>query len=152
MLGRIAMFQILQRIQVALPPTRARVWACILALAGSPAYYFCQGHVCIGGHMKHPPYPFIDHVGDSLWIMCFSIAFGLAGLSNLRWRLLMCIFIAFLFFTRFGLVRFTFAEPGSLPLELFHAERPVQAAMCFYAVVGLLGFRIKRPMRELVGD
>ena len=149
MLGRVAMLELIKRIRVFLPPNRARIWACILALAASPTYYSCRDHVCMCGHLKHPPYPINDYIGDAFWIVCLSLAFGLALLSNLRWRALLCVFISILFFTRYWLVRFNIAEPAVLPFEMFYAELPVQAAMCFYAVVGLLGFRIKEEMQEV---
>src|SRR5258708_297977 len=122
--------------------TRARVLACILALVGSPAYYQCRNHVCIGGHMEHPPYPALSYLGDALWLACFVIAFALAALSGLRWGYLPGIFIAFLLFTRFWLVRFTFTARPSLPTQMFYTELPVQAALCFYPIIGLLGFRV----------
>jgi len=93
--------------------------------------------------MQHPPYPITAYLGDILWIVCFTTAFLLATVSNLRWRFLLCAFIVVLLFTRFWLVRFTLAEPQRLPTELFDAELPVQAAMCFYAGAGLLGFKTR---------
>ena len=103
----------------------------------------------MGGHMEHPPYPVTAYLGDVLWLACFVMAFVLAALSDLRWRYLPCIYIAFLFFTRFWLVRFTLTEGASLPTELFYTESPVHAALCFYTVIGLLGFRMKRRSHEI---
>ena len=97
--------------------------------------------------MQHPPYPVTAYLGAAWWIICFTSAFILAVVSDWRWRFLPCILIAFLFFTHFLLPRIAFLHSISwlsLPTELVYAELPVQIALCFYAVVGLLGFQSKR--------
>jgi hypothetical protein len=43
-------------------------------ILGTPSYFFCTSHVCMAGHMQHPPYPVWQIVSDGLWMVCFILA------------------------------------------------------------------------------
>jgi hypothetical protein len=62
---------------------RFRAWVCLLALfvAGSAGSVWCFfHHMCIGGHMKHPPYPAVHCAADFGW------ALALTAIPLLAWR------------------------------------------------------------------
>ena len=47
----------------------------LLAAVGIVPYIACAFmHVCMAGHMHHPPYPWWAFVVDGAWIACFSAA------------------------------------------------------------------------------
>jgi hypothetical protein len=57
---------------------RMRIVA-IAFLLGAPSYLFCSvAHVCMAGHMQHPPYPLWQWISDGLWFCCFLLAVGLS--------------------------------------------------------------------------
>jgi len=63
------------------PHTRSVAW---LILAGIPGYIACFPlHICMFGHMKHPPYAWWQFVLDALWVVPFMAAAFVA----LRWKL-----------------------------------------------------------------
>ena len=54
------------------PERRMKVVA-ILALLATPCYIICfLEHVCMAGHMHHPPYSLWQWINDFFWIICFS--------------------------------------------------------------------------------
>jgi hypothetical protein len=64
-----------------------RIVSSIAVLVGTPFYIYCAlQHVCIGGHMQHPPYSTWDYVNDAVWIICLSVAVVFSLNSNLRFR------------------------------------------------------------------
>jgi hypothetical protein len=51
---------------------RVRGWVSLLALflVGSAGSVWCFfNHMCIGGHMKHPPYPAVHYAADFGWAL-----------------------------------------------------------------------------------
>ena len=47
----------------------------ILALLGTPSYALCFGwHICMAGHMQHPPIPLYQWISDFWWMACFTSA------------------------------------------------------------------------------
>ncbi len=45
----------------------------ILSLIGAPSYIACfMLHICMAGHMKHPPYFWYDCISDWLWMFCYG--------------------------------------------------------------------------------
>lgn len=63
-----------------------RRFAAVAVLAGSPSFLVCFGHVCMAGHMKHPPYPLWHFVSDWLWLTLFVSAGVVALASDFRHR------------------------------------------------------------------
>ena len=116
-----------------LPRTRRslRMLAAMAALAAMPSYWWCGAkHVCMAGHMQHPPYS-TWHVGnDVLWCSLLAIA-ALAGiLSDFRGRLTLVGLGAALAFSRLGL--------GSGGGVLFPLEILVASAIALVAVLNLV--------------
>jgi hypothetical protein len=72
-------------------PDRRRVLSAWLVLVGLPGFIFCGlAHICMDGHMAHPPYAAWHYVVDVLWSGCFLSA-ALIGLkSNLILRGCLC--------------------------------------------------------------
>lgn len=59
-----------------------------LTLAAMPFYIACAVlHVCMDGHLRHPPYAALHFVSDCLWICAFSVALVLAFRSTLANRI-----------------------------------------------------------------
>ena len=51
--------------------TRLRTIA-ILSLLGTPSYILCYfWHICMAGHMQHPPYSLYHWINDCWWAVCF---------------------------------------------------------------------------------
>ena len=45
----------------------------LLSLSGAPSYITCfMLHICMAGHMKHPPYFWYDFINHWLWMFCFG--------------------------------------------------------------------------------
>ncbi len=64
-----------------------RKLSAIAVLVATPFYVSCAlNHLCMAGHMRHPPYHFWDHLGDGVWVVCFVLAIVLSLQSNLRLR------------------------------------------------------------------
>jgi hypothetical protein len=69
----------------------------ILFLAAIPGYFACVPiHLCVGGHMEHPPYPAIHWLLDASWVLLFSASavMALATRSRRRyWYLVGTVFL-----------------------------------------------------------
>ena len=53
--------------------TRRLKTVAILTLLGTPSYVLCFGwHICMAGHMQHPPYPLYQWISDVWWMGCFA--------------------------------------------------------------------------------
>lgn len=64
-----------------------RIVTSLALLVSCPLYVLCGSrHVCMAGHMRHPPYPAIDLVIDAAWIIGFVLAGVLSWKSNLHLR------------------------------------------------------------------
>ncbi len=68
------------------PDSRRRV-AAVLYLVGSVFYVVCGfTHMCMGGHMQHPPYPPSDYFTDGAWVTCYVGAIVISARSSLFLR------------------------------------------------------------------
>ena len=65
-LGGIAMTNTTQKIlgYISLP--------LFLAVGGFGSVWCFNKHVCMGGHMQHPPYPASDYIIDVLWTLVLA--------------------------------------------------------------------------------
>jgi len=94
---------------------RRRIVAIAILLA-SPFYVFCGlNHICMAGHMQHPPYSIVHHVNDALWVVCFVVAGVLCWKSNIHKRKTTFVLLLLLFLLR---IPFGSAGGGSFILEL----------------------------------
>ena len=56
-----------------------------ITLAGIPAFVFCGlSHICMDGHMRHPPYPWWHFAIDLQWVVFFVTAAIHVRQSELR--------------------------------------------------------------------
>jgi hypothetical protein len=61
----------------------------IFTLLAMPFYIFCFfQHICMAGHMHHPPYPWWDYMNDLFWIILFSVVIVLSRKVGAKRRLL----------------------------------------------------------------
>lgn len=65
----------MSRLKAALTAARRLRWLKVFAipvtLVGVVAYLFCAGrHICMAGHMDHPPYPLWHYANDAFWTAC----------------------------------------------------------------------------------
>jgi len=61
---------------------RHRLVAGAALLAGTPGFLFCGlAHICMAGHMQHPPYPLWQSISDVFWCLAFAVA-ALAGFGS----------------------------------------------------------------------
>lgn len=89
-----------------------------LTLAGMPLYFACALlHICIDGHLRHPPYAALHFVSDCLWIYAFSVAMVLAFRSTLANRIWYLAYLPLL-----ASWRLLFSSMGGL---LFAVEAPI---------------------------
>ena len=63
-----------------------RKTAAILVVMGSCDFFFCSSHICMAGHMQHPPYALWHYVVDAVWVVFFVVASVIAYKSNLWYR------------------------------------------------------------------
>lgn len=79
-----------------------------LTLFGMPLYLGCALlHICMDGHLRHPPYAALHFIGDFTWVCAFSVAMVLAyraTLPNRTWYLAYLPLLAVwrLFFSSMG--------------------------------------------------
>jgi hypothetical protein len=67
-------------------PRDRSVYAGALYLLGLPGYVHCTfSHLCVAGHMKHPPFGFLDWIVEGLWMSAFLGAFLLGFQSGRKW-------------------------------------------------------------------
>ena len=49
-----------------------RKFSAILFLVGCPGFIFCfSSHICMEGHMQHPPFPLWHYISDSIWLILY---------------------------------------------------------------------------------
>lgn len=93
-----------------------------LTLAGMPLYLACALlHLCMDGHLRHPPYAALHFISDCLWICAFSVAMVLAYRSTLANRIWYLAYLPLLaswrmFFGSLGGMLFTVEAPIALLL------------------------------------
>lgn len=114
-------------------PDERRITSARLVLLGFPGFVFCGlAHICMDGHMAHPPYAAWQSVLDVLWVCCFLGAAVIGWNSNLILRSLLCYSLPLFCTTR--LIAGSF---GGLTLLL---ELPLSS------VVAVVAFRsLRRP-------
>lgn len=108
-----------------------RIVTAILVLVGTPLYVVCGlRHICMDGHMGHPPYPWPDLANDGVWLSCFATAAVFSIRSNLRLRRTLSVLLILL-----GLSRLLAGSAGGgfFPLELLFL-----AIVTAIAVTGLI--------------
>jgi len=129
-----------------------KIASAILALLGIPGYYFCASHICMAGHMQHPPYATWHLVVDFAWASLFAGSAALAILSDLRRRIIFALLLVFLVVSRFC--------AGSGGGGLFLLELPASIIIVAFAILGLRKRKLilqasnKRiqPTRKLAAD
>jgi len=105
-------------------PDKLRIVSARLALIGSPGFIFCGlAHICMDGHMQHPPYSFWHYLSDALWFCCYLAAALIGWKSNLILRRFLCCLLPCLCVSRLVL--------GSLGGLLLLFELP----LCLIATV-----------------
>lgn len=75
-------------------------WIAVLWLVGLPPFIVCTGvHVCMAGHMQHPPFPLWQWANDLLWVFCMASCFVLSWRTKakrvawIRYGSLACIIL-----------------------------------------------------------
>ena len=72
-----------------------------LVIIAIPSYIWCaSAHICMAGHLQHPPYPAIQWVSDALWAVCMVIAAAYAVRSGIKRKVFFIIALAVLFISR----------------------------------------------------
>src|SRR5712691_7922949 len=99
------------------------VW---LWLVGLPAFVLCGlTHICMDGHMKHPPYPWWHFLSDGLWVTSFVVsAFLLAHSDFAGHRTLVNLFAVLL------LSRAVFRSAEGIFILVL--ELPIALAVCVF--------------------
>jgi ankyrin repeat protein len=78
--------------------------AAIACLAAIPFYWWCGAeHICMAGHMQHPPYPTWHVANDVLWNSLLVVAAVAGMLSDFRGKLVLVGLAGALAFSRLGL-------------------------------------------------
>ena len=104
--------------------------AAATALVAAPLFVMCGlTHVCMAGHMHHPPYPSWQYAADATWVIGFIAAAVLAFRSNLPARRAFLTLAVLLPISRLLL--------GSGGGILFLLELPVLVALIVLAILGL---------------
>lgn len=89
-----------------------------LTLAAMPLYLACALlHVCLDGHLRHPPYAALHFVSDCLWICAFAVAMVLAFRATLANRIWYLAYLPLL-----ASWRLVFSSMGGM---LFAVEAPI---------------------------
>ena len=109
-----------------------RVVASLALLVACPLYVLCGlRHVCMAGHMQHPPYPVTDIVLDAVWVGAFLLAGVLSWKSNFHLRRMLVLLVVLLLSSRLLL--------GSGGGILFIVELPVLLILLIVSVRNLFG-------------
>jgi hypothetical protein len=59
--------------------------AAVLLLASLPAYIACGAlHICMAGHMQHPPYPAWQYATDGVWVVGLAVGAILSAINFRR--------------------------------------------------------------------
>lgn len=115
---------------MAEPRSLRRRIAAATAIVAAPLYVMCGfTHVCMAGHMHHPPYPSWQYAADATWLVGFIVAVVLAVGSNLPARRAFLTLAVLLPISRLLL--------GSGGGILFLLELPVLLALVVLAILGL---------------
>ena len=104
---------------------RRRIITAAALLVASPCYVFCGfSHICMCGHMQHPPFPLWHYANDFLWVTGYAIALVLCLRSNIpRWELV------------FGCTLFLILS--RLLLDLFPLTVPISVLLMIVGIRGL---------------
>jgi len=103
---------------MVMPRNREQLTARFAALIGAPFYVVCGiSHVCMDGHMAHPPYAALHYINDLIWIASYGSVAVLGLLKDLPRRGSLLGFSAFLLLSRLAM--------GSGGGMLFIFELPV---------------------------
>lgn len=82
-------------------PNMLRKSSAILFLVGCPGFVFCSlTHICMAGHMQHPPYPTWHLISDYIWLISYILAGVLAFRSNINFRKIFSILVLLLCLSR----------------------------------------------------
>ena len=109
---------------------RCRIIASLALLIGCPFYVLCAfRHICMAGHMQHPPYPAADLIIDAVWIGGFILAGGLSWKSNLHLRRTTHLLVLLLLLSRLLL--------GSGGGILFLVELPILVMLLIVSIRNL---------------
>ncbi len=109
-----------------------RILVAIALLVASPLYVVCGFmHICMAGHMHHPPYALWHYLVDGTWILGFVVSCVFCWKANLRLRKTLFVLVTFLFLSRLVL--------GSGGGMLFLIELPVLLVLIALAVRNLFG-------------
>lgn len=74
-----------------------RLITIIMTFIGVPAYWFCWWHhLCMGGHMAHPPYPMWHYVNDCTWLITLPIGAVFSVRSALPFRTVVTVVLCLL--------------------------------------------------------
>lgn len=74
-----------------------RRFSAILILVGLPGFIFCGvTHICMDGHMGHPPYAAWQFAVDVIWVGCFWCAGIVGWKSDLPLRSFLCYALPFI--------------------------------------------------------
>ena len=119
--------------------TRSFSW---LTLAGIPGYVLCFPlHVCMAGHMQHPPYAWWHFALDALWVALFAAAAFIALRRKLPRRARLSTLLLVLIVSRLALGSGggSFAVLPELPIVIYlivvalRRSRPIFARASRYS-------------------
>ena len=102
----------------------------VVYLMAIPSYYFCLGHVCMGGHMQHGPYGLKDWLNDLGWIVGFAVVILLSFQIKARYRRWFAWGPLFLTFSRLVM--------GSGGGALLFPEFPILVILVIFALLYLV--------------
>ena len=109
-----------------------RVVASLALLVACPLYVLCgMRHVCMAGHMRHPPYPVTDIALDAVWVSALLLAGGFSWRSNLHLRRTILFLVLLLLLSRLLL--------GSGGGILFLVELPILLVVLIISIRNLFG-------------
>ena len=89
----------------------------VLTILGMPSYFACVvWHLCMAGHMQHPPYPIGQWVSDSWWISCFACVFVFSLRLHAKGKVWLFYGSLFLIISRIPLGSLGGCNPLELPV------------------------------------
>jgi len=108
-----------------------RIISALCFLIGTPFFIFCYNeHICMAGHMHHPPYPKWHLASEFAWIASYVISAVLAVRSNIRCKTTVTATLTLL-----CLSRISGSGGGGINL-LF--EFPILIFLFFNSIIGLI--------------
>ena len=112
-------------------PEKRNFYIHLLSLLSLPSYIWCAiKHVCMCGHMAHPPYSIIDWVNDIFWITFMVAATVFAIKSTIKRKKVFISALILLIFSRLLL-----GSGGGL---LFYIELPL---IVFIIIISFAGIK-----------